>query len=284
MDRPARPPALPAAARLKVHLRLLHLADYLYRLVTLRAATDVVYSTNYYHNTWHLLSDRRGAHLLARLLWGLSYQRHPGILVLLHGRHLRPTPFDAAPSDPVLLIPAGLTPFRPEAFRQLKARLGSLHPPRQTIRWHTFGLDAQLLAQSQGTPTDLDRARAFLSTPAGGPTWQAEKMTRCGGFICYSAPPAILRQQAFVIHSLDPCPMDYHFLALLGPGGGADGEVQVFADYRERLAAATVARREVLACPDHPTDPDALVKFISRRGDVIRDRRRKARRIHLPSG
>src|SRR5262245_17904657 len=81
--------------RLKMHLRLLRLAGRVYRVVTPRPNFGAVFSTNFYHQTWHIVSDQHGARMLARLLWGLSFQRQPGTLVLVHGRHLRPTPFEA---------------------------------------------------------------------------------------------------------------------------------------------------------------------------------------------
>src|SRR4051794_38913944 len=94
---------LPAESRLKMHLRLLSLGRDVYRVVTLRPSTRIGFSTNFYHQTWHIVTSQRGARLLARLLWGLSYQRQPGTLLLVHGSHLLPTPFEAERSDPFLL-------------------------------------------------------------------------------------------------------------------------------------------------------------------------------------
>lgn len=55
------------------------------------------FSTNRYHQTWHVLSGLRGAQLLAHLLWGLAYQRVPGTLVVIGAPWLNPEPF--APDD-----------------------------------------------------------------------------------------------------------------------------------------------------------------------------------------
>jgi hypothetical protein len=265
---------------LKVHLRCLALCGVAYRVVTLRPATDVYFSTNYYHNTWHIVSDERGSRLLARLLWGLSYQRHPGTMVLLHGPHLRPTPFDGAPSDPVLLVPAGLTP-RKDAFRQLKGRLGRLGQPHQTIRWHTFGLDVELHAEATGAG---ENEGDVLYRAENDSLWQGEQMGRCGGFICYTAPAPILRQRARQVHGMhvrgNPFwSMDYRYLVEhpLHWEGPPDGEVQIFADYRQRLSAAVQARKEVLARPDRPSDPETLEEVISRRRDTIRRARQRSR-------
>lgn len=43
-------------------------------MVTLRPGTNALFSTNFYHGTWHILSDWHGARLLGRLLWGRAYQ------------------------------------------------------------------------------------------------------------------------------------------------------------------------------------------------------------------
>ena len=61
-----------------MHLRLLTIDRHAYRIVTLRPGTEIVFSTNFFHETWHIVTSQRGAHLLARLLWGLSFERHPG--------------------------------------------------------------------------------------------------------------------------------------------------------------------------------------------------------------
>src|SRR5437764_708249 len=106
LDTPSRPTA---ASRLKVHLRLLRIGGATYRVVTLRPGARVAFSTNFYHQTWHIVTDERGARLLARLFWGLAFQHQPGTLVLVHGDHLLPTPFEAERSDPFLIIPTGLT-------------------------------------------------------------------------------------------------------------------------------------------------------------------------------
>jgi hypothetical protein len=249
-------------ARLKLHLRLVPIGRTLYRVVTLRPGTEAAFSTNYFHNTWHLLSDAHGAGLLARLLWGLSYQRQPGTLVALFGEHLRPTPFDADPSPPILLAPAHLTPLDHQNFRVQKSRLRRASPPQQTVRWQTFGMDAG--AGDLEEPFDVEMARhadlnrlwtTWLRAPHG--PWQRERVSLCGGWVCYAAPPPVLRLQALVLRRMaraNRSPMDYHYLAerrkadgCFGRYGYPPGEVQIFPDYRQQLKDAQVARREALA-------------------------------------
>jgi hypothetical protein len=193
---------MPEIAHLKVHLRRLDLAGTTYHVITLRPSTRARFSTNFYHCTWHVVSDAAGARLLARLLWGLSYQRQPNTLVLIDAPHLVPTPFDGRRSEPAVFLPAGLTPVREDDLRTLKSRLGRLGPPDQTIRWQTFGLDRELAHRSASEePSELGREIEALHRP-GSREELHERMSHLGGFVCYSAPPAVLRAQALVIHGM----------------------------------------------------------------------------------
>jgi hypothetical protein len=277
----------PAEGRLKVHLRLLRLGGGTYRVITLRPGTPAAFSTNYFHNTWHVVTDMAGARLLARLLWGLAYQRHPGTLVLVHGEHLRPTPFEAERSGPFVLAPAGLTRLDASALRRLKALLPRLGPPTHTARWLTFGLDEALAAwrdEREGCP--VEREWEALRSKENRRLWAQERMVHRGGFICYSAPPPVLRYQALAVHSLRvkagnyATEMNYHFLAerTSAVSWCGDGEVQIFADYRDRVAAATQARTELLPRPNQPVLSETLQELISRRRDQIKRRRSRCRR------
>nr|CAA9262544.1 hypothetical protein AVDCRST_MAG63-3214 [uncultured Armatimonadetes bacterium] len=232
--------------RMKLHLRVVSVGGRTYRIVTLRPGTEAAFSTNFFHETWHVVSDAAGALLLGRLLWGLAYQRQPGTLVLLHGEHVQPTPFDADPSDPVLLVPAHLTPLDVRALRALKERLHRLGPPQATIRWQTHGLSR--FAGDRDAMWDDEGVERLCSAKGEG-SWQREQISRSGGFLCYTAPPQVLRLRAFQVHGLDPSRhgMDYHYLADRSGRRDADGEVQVFRDYRRQLSDVRVARREVLA-------------------------------------
>jgi hypothetical protein len=275
-------------SRLKMHLRYFTVGGFTYRLVTPRPATQIAFSTNFFHQTWHIVTSQRGAQLLGRLLWGLSYQRQAGTLVLLHDGHLLPTPFEGERSDPILLVPDNLTRLNSADLRILKNRLNQLGPPAQTIRWHTFGLDRTLQARQDGC---VDRSTVaadsdLLRRKANRLLWRQERMQHLGGFICYSAPPPILRQQALALLALrvrrgsDARNMDYHFLARSSSQASwwGDGEVQIFGDYMERVAAATEARQELLANPRRPVLSETLQEDISRRRDQIKVKREKRHR------
>lgn len=266
-------------SNLKLHLRLATIAGRTYRLITLRPDTQAAFSTNNYHATWHIVSDPAGARLLARLLWGLAYQRQPDTLIVLHGAHLKPTPFDGDPSEPILLAASHLTRLDAKTARVLKARLPHLGNPMQTVRWQTFGLDALLSEQDRFYPLAESRA---LDWAENRWQWQHEQMHHLGGCLCYMAPPALLRYQAFQVYRVGaeakPGRDNSHYLAENSRVSVyGDGEVQIFTDYRERRTLAMAARREVLAEAGRPQHPDDLHRAIYARYWEVEDRRAQMR-------
>ncbi|MGW5265713.1 hypothetical protein ACWEQG_32465 [Microbispora sp. NPDC004025] len=76
-------------------------------------------------------------------------------------------------------------------------------------------------------------------------------MERIGGALVFRAPPARLREWAVDVAMLGDDMrhgMDYVYLeASNSPLCWGDGEVQVFSDYRRRVAVAGISRREVMA-------------------------------------
>lgn len=256
------------AEGLKVHLRVVTVARATYRIITLRPATTARFSANYFHDTWHVLTDREGAFVLARLLWGLAFQREPGTVVLLDGVHLVPTPFEAEPADPILLVPAGLTRVDADLLRRLKRALR--RPlPQTTVRWHTFGLP-----RASGVKVTSWRRRVESHRPR-------DRMRRVGGFLCYSAPADILRSEAEAIDAMRRCgEMAYHYLASEGGRGGwrPEGEVQVFRDFRDMVSSAVVARRAVLGGSDPAIRSEAEREEIQHRAKLVEHDLREARR------
>jgi hypothetical protein len=131
---------------MKLHRHAVSFGGTSYTVVTLRPGAYARFSNNYFHGTWHILSDLHGARVLGRLLWGLSYQRVPGTIVLIDCPQLDQNPFSAVPADPIALIPSHLIGLPERAARALRARL-PLTRPAGTVRWHTPGLD-RVLASS----------------------------------------------------------------------------------------------------------------------------------------
>lgn len=250
--------------RLKLHRYLLRLDRREYTVITPRPGTGARYSTNRYHGTWHVLSDLRGARLLARLLWGLAYQRVPGTLVVIGPPLLDPSPFDAEPADPVALVPATLTPLRAQAARQLRHRL-PLGMPTGTVRWHTPGLAPAVAAW-----------RCERERPPGQRLWYPppglwHRIDRVGGVLVLAATAQELKSWAVAVAQLGDWlqrGMDYTDL------NGVDGEIQIFTDYQRRVGAAQTARHEVLAGPARQLPPTVQRPLIWQRGAVIRSRAR----------
>jgi hypothetical protein len=170
---------------------------------------------------------------------GLAYQRVPGTLVVIGPPLLDPNPFDAEPADPIALVPAVLTPLRVQATRQLRHRL-PLGMPAGTVRWHTPGLTPAVTA-CRG---ERDRPRG--QRPWYPPPGAGHRIDRVGGVLVLAATAQELKSWAVAVAQLGDWlleGMDYTGL------NGTDGEVQVFTDYRHRVGAAQLARREVLASP-----------------------------------
>ncbi|WP_051814227.1 hypothetical protein [Kitasatospora sp. MBT63] len=260
---------------MKLHRRVLRLDGREYTVLGLRPGTTARFATNRYHGTWHLLSDRAGAQLLARLLWGLSYERHPGTLVVIDRPFLDPTPFEGEASDPVVLVPRGLTPLADGAARALRRALPLAPPPAGTVRWRTHGLDLAL-----ADPGGWDeRVRAqFRREGDDGST-----VLRRGGLVTVSASPRALREWAVDAARLGdrgPYEMDYTFL---GEGCDAPGEVQTFRRYRSMVSSAVVAHREILAEDTGRDLPQSVRERIWHRSAEVRRRTRRPARPTRPA-
>jgi hypothetical protein len=204
--------------------------------------------------------------LLGRLLWGLAYQRAPGTLLLIDQPFLDPNPFDAEPSDPIALVPALLTPLRTRAARQLRRRLPMREPVDGTIRWHTPGYDAAVAARR----ARLARSASEWREPFVRHQRFQERVDRVGGLITVAAVPAVLRELATYIGTLGDFSQDGMAYSEID---WPHGEVQIFRDYRRRVSAARVARREILAKRPPPAAPQTLRQLIWDRGTVVRRRR-----------
>jgi hypothetical protein len=244
---------------LKMHLRVLDIHRTTLRVVTLRPGTPVRFSTNYFHGTWHILGDPGAASVLSRLLWGLAFQAHAGTIVLVDREHLVPTPFDADPPDPILLVRDGLARVDVDTLRALAKRLRRPLPPTTTIRWHTFGLPHAIAAGEEGgTPWRRRRPDP------------RERMSRRGGFVCYTAPREVLKATALAVHDMSTRASGYFPLGEAGRWGWwyADGEVQTIERFASCVRAATLARREVLG-PARAIVSEEQRREIHRRRDAL---------------
>lgn len=251
----------------------MRLAGREYTVIGPRPMTAARFATNYFHETWHVMCQPLAARLLARLLWGLSYQRKPGTIVLIDHPFLDHTPFEAEPSDPFVLVPSELTPLTETAARQLRRKRALTAAPDGTVRWHSHGLD---LLDEEGEKRFWDayvrRHRVHWPKPQPG------LVTRRGGLIVFAAAPDTLRAWALRAGGLarslhqgtNECEIRW-----------PDGEFQVFAEYRRMVTSAAAARREVLAkAQDFDSVHDMRRALWSRSADI---RRRRAQQT-LPRG
>lgn len=260
----------PARAPLKLHLHLVPCGGEVLHVLLLRPSCGARFSNNFYHDTWHLLGDPASAAVLARLLWGLAYQRVPGTLIALGPEHLLPTPFEADRPSPVVLACTDLA--SPTAERLAAVARYLRHPgrPAGTVKLQTFGLAAALAA---GWPRRQPDERV---------AWTREHMTKREGVVCYGAPAAVLRSQAVVVHRMRRFFFGGQAYTYLAEGERSrrspEGEVQVFSDFRVRVALARRARARVLPHPEVALTDDAAKREIWSEVERLRERTRTAAR------
>src|SRR5205809_6836966 len=83
---------------LRCHLYLEALGRGTFRLVVPRASDGLRLSTNYYHDTWHIVCGPGHAAILRKLFWAMAFDEHADTMLVLDGPNLELTPFDAAGS------------------------------------------------------------------------------------------------------------------------------------------------------------------------------------------
>lgn len=234
--------ALPSTAHMHapitLHLRFVDIGRRTYRVLTLPRARDVRFSNNYFHDTWHILSCVSGGAFLGRLLWGLAFTRQPHTLLLIDEPHLVPTPFEADPAMPMLFWPTEHTALAAADIVTLQHRVARMPHSHKRVKLQTFGLTS---ASQETEPYARDSTAH----------WRHEKITVQKNTLCYRAPAAILRHHARVLtqpRPLGPTGSTHHYIAEGPPAHWRPvGEVQVFADFAQRVTLAMRARQEVLA-------------------------------------
>lgn len=243
---------------LKLHRHLVR-AGHVRTVITLRPGTHARFSTNRFHDTWHVLSDEHGARLLARLLWGLSYQARPGTIMLIDRRFLTPNPFDADPADPIVLVPGWCTPFDDETAGQLARRSA---PPKSdgTVRWRTFGLDRTLEPEALRNWWHRDRYRKD----------KGRIDRRRGLLVLTPGTPEDSRAWALQAAGLDTSRYGSDHTYLDRWDHGYDGEIQIFRRFRPMVNVAGQARAQVLSRPEIPADPGDLRRAIWWQAERVR--------------
>lgn len=230
---------------LKLHRHEVRSVPGVRTVITPRPGTHARFSTNRFHETWHVLSDDHGARLLARLLWGLSYQARPGTVLVIGREFLLTTPFDADPADPIVLVPGWCTPFDDRTAARLKKQL-PLGNSYGTIRWQTFGLDPA------AEPEALERRYARYRPVRG------EIARRRGLLVLSPATPEDCRTWALSAARLDSVPFGTDYTYLDEWDRGHDGEIQIFRRFRSMVGTAGQARAQVLSRAASTGTPDGL--------------------------
>jgi hypothetical protein len=218
--------------RSKLHLRVRQLGGQELRLLTPRPGTDLLLSDNYYHDTWHIVTDTCGSRQLAHLLWALSYQQRPGTVLLLDEPFVVSSPFDGDRARPVLFVLSELGGLTHRALEALQAARHRLGPPDGTVRIDTRGLPDEWEAPPRHVWRDL-----------------RESMTMRGGFVEYRADRTAMRQLAMVARWMTASGpwSTYHYLA------DSDGELQLYEDFRARVRIASRVRFELGLQPGFAT-------------------------------
>ena len=223
--------------RLKVHRRSLRLAGHDYTILSPRPSETSRFATNLFHETWHVISDRSGAQLLARLCWAMAFQRRERTIVLLDSDHLVPNPFDADPSSAIVIVNNDLGPFGHDALKDLRSKL----PFRAAS-------DGTVVLQTRGLDVALEDPRAFHDRDEQAGWRDAHQKRRwvdgSQGIWVLAAPPPVLRVWGVELSDLGEWSYEGTSWAHLDYPAQT-GEVLVLDEFERRVSAA-VATRERL--------------------------------------
>jgi hypothetical protein len=172
--------------RLKVHRRSVRLAGLDYTILSPRPSETARFATNLFHETWHVMSDREGAQLLARLCWAMAFQKRERTALVIDSSLLVPSPFDGDPSSPIVIVNSDLGPFGRDAVTDLRTKLPWQFASLGTVVLQTRGLDLALKDTKTFHERD-DQAQ-----------WRDEHQKRrwidgSNGLWILAAPPPVLR-------------------------------------------------------------------------------------------
>jgi hypothetical protein len=229
--------------RIVVHRRQVRLERRTWTALSLRPSQPERFATNRFHDTWHVLSDVGGAHLLGRICWAMAYQRIEQTIFVIDRTHLVTNPFDADPSSPIIVINSDLgTPTHGERTA-LKRFLPWRQPSEGRVSLSAHGLDL------------LDSLDEFFKEQERtGERYVNERqrrwVDRADGLLTVAAPTPVLREWGALLTRLGERShkgMDYTEL----DWPIQNGEVQVFDDFRARVSRALVARQRLFPGRDH---------------------------------
>jgi hypothetical protein len=226
-----------------VHRRNLRLDRENWTALSLRPSEPARYANNHFHETWHLLADIAGAHMLGRICWAVSFQRVERTVFVIEQSHLVPNPFDADPSSPVLIVNSDLGTPTHKARLALKRHLPLKGPSEGRVVLSSAGLDRleshDVLVNEQhlsGERYVSERQRRWIN--------------RVDGILVLAAPAPVLREWGAILIRLgDSLHYGMDYMQLDWPGN--DGEVQVFNDFQQRVSRAVAARERLFPGRPH---------------------------------
>jgi hypothetical protein len=228
------------APRLKVHRRSVWLDRSEYTILSPRPTEEARFATNYFHETWHIITGKGGAALLARLCWAMAFQRRQRTIVLIDSPLIVPTPFDADQSIPIVIVNNDLGAFNRAAVKDLRARLPLSNASDGTVVLQTRGLDQAL----ENTTEFRDRNQ---ETQLDNQHQKRRWIDGSNGLVIVAAPPPVLRTWSVDLSDLGTWSREGRSWEYLDHPTKV-GEVQVLDDFDSMLAAARAARTR--AFPD----------------------------------
>jgi hypothetical protein len=224
-------------SRLKIHRRTLVLGGSKYAVLSPRPSVEARFATNRYHDTWHIVTDLSGAHVLARLCWAMAFQRRPRTLLVIDPPLLVPNPFDGDPPTPIVIVNNDLGPFDREAAASLRAALPFRSPSEGTVVLQTRGLDIALSdpkefeqREDQTQWRDAHQVRRWIDGSAG--------------LMVMASPPPVLRKWGVDLSGLGSWSQPGSRWAELDYPQ-KEGEVQVLEHFAERVEKAVEIRNRL---------------------------------------
>jgi hypothetical protein len=210
------------APRLKVHRRSVRLDRLDYTILSPRPSEEVRFATDYFHETWHVITSERGAALLARLCWAMAFQRRERTVDL---------------SSPIVVVNNDLGSFSRAAARDLRAQVPLSTAPDGTVVLQTRGLDQA-----------LENIIGFRDRNQGSQVQQQHRERRwidgSNGLVVVAAPPPVLRTWGVDLSDLRTWSHEGSSAHSLDYPAKV-GEVQVLDDFDAMVAKAQLARYRV---------------------------------------
>jgi hypothetical protein len=224
-------------SRLKVHRRTLVLGGSTYAVLSPRPNVEARFATNQSHDTWHIVTDVSGAHLLATLCWAMAFQRHARTVLVIDPPLLVPNPFDGDPPAPIVIVNDDLGPFDHEAAASLRAALPFRSPSEGTVVLQTRGLH---IALSDLKEFERREDQAQLRNAHQKRRW----IDGSAGLMVLASPPPVLRKWGVDLSGLGSWSRQGSSWAELDYPQ-QEGEVQVLQHFTERVEKAVEIRNRL---------------------------------------